>query len=167
MFLQYFYVVRGLLIMKNKVAFKFIVYLLISFVFIKVPAEAATNSAAIKQQQAVLVNTSNWILKQAFLNKTSGLQVQGRGTVGRLLSDDVNGDRHQRFILRLANKQTLLITHNIDIAPRLVGLKSGDTVTFYGQYEWNSKGGLIHWTHHDPDGNHVTGWLRYRGKIYQ
>jgi len=153
--------------LKNNNPYNIIVYLLISFIFIKVPAEAATDSAAIKHQQAVLVNTSNWILKQAFLNNTSGLQVQGRGTVGRLLSDDVSGDRHQRFILRLANKQTLLIAHNIDIAPRLVGLKSGDTVTFYGQNEWNSKGGLIHWTHHDPDGNHVTGWLRYRGKIYQ
>ena len=155
------------LLRTNKVSYKIIVYLLISFIFIKVSAEAATDSAAIKQQQAVLVNTSNWILKQAFLNKQSGLQLQGRGVVKRLLSDDVNGDRHQRFILRLANNQTLLIAHNIDIAPRLVGLKLGDTVIFYGQYEWNNKGGLIHWTHHDPDGNHVNGRLRFRGKVYQ
>jgi Protein of unknown function (DUF3465) len=153
--------------MRNKFPCKLIAYLLISLVFIKFPAEAATDSVAFKQQQAVLVNTSNWILKQAFLNKQSGLQVQGRGVVKRLLSDDVNGDRHQRFILRLGNNQTLLIAHNVDIAPRLVGLKLRDAVTFYGQYEWNSKGGVIHWTHHDPDGIHINGWLRFRGKFYQ
>jgi Protein of unknown function (DUF3465) len=153
--------------MKGKVSYKIIVYLLISFIFISVPVEATTDAANIKQQQAVLANTSNWILKQSFLNKKSGLQVKGQGIVSRLLSDDVNGDRHQRFILRLANKQTLLMAHNVDIAPRLVGLKLGNKVTFYGLYEWNSKGGLIHWTHHDPDGNHVNGWLRFRGKIYQ
>mgnify|MGYP002082865239 CR=1 FL=1 len=153
--------------MKNKVSCNIIVYLLISLIFINVPVEAATEAATIDQQQAVLTSTSNWILKQAFQNKKSGLQVQGRGVVKRLLSDDVNGDRHQRFILQLANKQTLLISHNIDIAPRLTGLRSGDKVAFYGLYEWNSKGGLVHWTHHDPDGNHVNGWLRFRGKIYQ
>lgn len=153
--------------MNNKVSYKIIVYLLISCIFSGTPAKAVTNSAAIKQQQATLLNTSNWILKQAFLNKKSGLQVQGRGIVKRLLSDDVNGDRHQRFILRLTNNQTLLIAHNIDIAPRLIGLKKGDTVTFYGLYEWNSQGGIIHWTHHDPDGSHINGWLRFRGKIYQ
>lgn len=121
--------------MKNTVPFKIIVYFLISCIFIGIPVRAATDSVAIKQQQATLLNTSNWILKQAFLNKKSGLQVQGRGIVKRLLSDDVNSDRHQRFILRLTNNQTLLIAHNIDIAPRLIGLKQGDTVTFYGLYE--------------------------------
>lgn len=153
--------------MKTKVFHKIIGYLLISLVFIHAPAEAATDAAALNQQQAALISTSDWILKQAFLNKKSGLQVKGRGVVSRLLSDDVNGDVHQRFILRLTSLQTLLIAHNVDIAPRLVGLKPGDTVTFYGQYEWNSQGGLIHWTHHDPDGRHIDGWLKFGGKIYQ
>jgi hypothetical protein len=152
---------------KFKVCFKFIAYFLVSVFFFQFPVEAAADSAGIKQQQAVLVNTSNWILKQAFQNQQSGLQVQGRGIVKRVLSDDINGDRHQRFILQLSSKQTLLIAHNIDIAPRLKGLKRGDKVTFYGLYEWNNKGGLIHWTHRDPDGIHVRGWLRFRGKLYQ
>jgi Protein of unknown function (DUF3465) len=153
--------------MKFPVCFKVIAYFLVSVFFFQFPVEVAADSAGIKQQQAVLVNTSNWILKQAFQNQQSGLQVQGRGIVKRVLSDDVNGDRHQRFILQLGSKQTLLIAHNIDIAPRLKGLKSGDKVTFYGLYEWNNKGGLIHWTHHDPDGIHVRGWLRFKGKLYQ
>jgi hypothetical protein len=43
----------------------------------------------------------------------------------------------------------------------------GDTVEFSGQYEWNSQGGVVHWTHHDPAGEHRAGWLKHRGVTYQ
>ncbi|MBL7004112.1 MAG: DUF3465 domain-containing protein [Gammaproteobacteria bacterium] len=68
--------------------------------------------------------------------------------------------RHQRFILRLANLQTILIAHNIDLAPRIKKLKVGDIVEFYGEYEWNKKGGVVHWTHKDTKNKHVHGWLK-------
>ena len=90
-----------------------------------------------------------------------------QGVVERVLSDDNDGDRHQRFILRLASGQTLLVAHNIDIAPRLNSLAPGDTVAFNGVYEWNAEGGVIHWTHHDPSGKHATGWLEYGGATYK
>jgi len=97
----------------------------------------------------------------------SGQQVQGSGTVTRVLSDDNDGSRHQRFILRIASGRTLLVAHNIDLAPRVASLKTGDTVAFYGEYEWNDKGGVIHWTHRDPQGRHVAGWLEHNGRRYQ
>ncbi|PKQ15700.1 MAG: hypothetical protein CVT67_08235 [Actinobacteria bacterium HGW-Actinobacteria-7] len=97
----------------------------------------------------------------------SGEQVQGVGTVTRVLSDDNDGSRHQRFIIELSSGQTLLIAHNIDLAPRLPGLKVGDTVEFYGEFETNPQGGVIHWTHRDPSGSHVAGWLKYKGATYQ
>src|SRR5215813_2166651 len=78
------------------------------------------------------------------------VQVEGEGTVIKLLPDDLEGDRHQRILLRLANGGTLLIAHNIDLAARVEGLREGDTVQFYGEFEWNDKGGVVHWTHHDP-----------------
>jgi hypothetical protein len=83
------------------------------------------------------------------------------------LSDDLDGSRHQRFILKLASGQTVLISHNMDLAPRIDSLRKGDMVEFYGEYEWNPKGGVVHWTHHDPNGRHVAGWLKHRGKTYQ
>lgn len=104
---------------------------------------------------------------RAFRNHTSGIEVEGEGTVIRLLDDDVNGPRHQRFIVELASGQTLLMTHNIDLAPRLNGLKSGDSVRFKGEYVWNAKGGMVHWTHHDPQGRHVAGWIQHNGRTYQ
>jgi hypothetical protein len=85
----------------------------------------------------------------------------------RVLADDLDGSRHQRFIVQLASGQTLLITHNIDIAPRISGLKAGDSVSFNGEYVWNEKGGVIHWTHHDPQGRHVAGWVIHDSKTYK
>lgn len=107
------------------------------------------------------------ILAAAFKDRLHDLQVQGRGTVVRLLADDADGVRHQRFIIRLESGQTLLVAHNIDIAPRVEGLAVGDDVSFSGVYEWSAEGGAVHWTHHDPDGRHAPGWLRHDGTTYQ
>ena len=110
---------------------------------------------------------TNDAIASAFREQRSGVDVVGRGVVTRVLADDTDGSRHQRFILRRDSGQTLLVAHNIDIAPRLVSLASGDVVEFKGVYEWNSKGGVIHWTHRDPNGAHQAGWLKYQGRTYQ
>ncbi len=96
-----------------------------------------------------------------------GRQATGSGTVVRVLSDDNDGSRHQRFILRLASGRTLLIAHNIDLAPRIHGIREGDTIEFNGEFRTNPQGGVIHWTHHDPQGQHPGGWLRHKGKTYR
>ena len=106
------------------------------------------------------------VFADAFSNQRSDIQVRQHGTIVAVLSDDTVGDRHQRMIVRLGNDQTLLIAHNIDLAPRVPDPLSGKTLGFYGEYEWNDEGGVIHWTHADPDGKHVNGWLEYEGKRY-
>ena len=112
-------------------------------------------------------STNDQAITNAFENHKSNIQVSGSGVVIRNLADDTNGSRHQKFILKLSTGQTLLISHNIDLAPRISSLRVGDTVNFYGVYEWNSKGGVVHWTHHDPRGSHVSGWLKHNGATYQ
>jgi hypothetical protein len=112
-------------------------------------------------------HNSDKILESAFKNRKDNLQVEGQGIVIKILPDDLAGTRHQRFIVRLSSGQTLLIAHNIDLAPRIISLRKGDQVFFYGVYEWNSKGGTIHWTHHDPEGRHIAGWIKHHGKKYQ
>ncbi|WP_280540355.1 DUF3465 domain-containing protein [Chromohalobacter sp. 11-W] len=106
-------------------------------------------------------------LREAYQQHHSGLQVEARGEVVRVLPDDDEGSRHQRFILRLSSGQTVLVAHNIDLAPRIEGLRVGDTVGFFGEYEWNPEGGVVHWTHRDPGGDHLDGWLEYRGQRYR
>ena len=110
---------------------------------------------------------SDSIIAEAYESRTSNLQVGGSGEVSRILGDDVDGSRHQRFILRLGSGQTLLIAHNIDLAPRVSPIREGDLVEFFGEYEWNDQGGVIHWTHRDPQERHVAGWLRHQGRTYQ
>ena len=114
-----------------------------------------------------LAGDSDTVFANAFENGKSGIQSEGNGIVIKVLPEDNDGSRHQRFILRLDSGQTLLIAHNIDLAPRISSLKKGDAVSFYGVYEWNPKGGVIHWTHHDPDGRHVAGWLQHNDRKYQ
>jgi hypothetical protein len=104
---------------------------------------------------------------RAFAERTSDLEVEGQGTVVQLLTDDTSGARHQRFIVQLASGQTLLIVHDIDIAPRVGSLQVGHTVSFKGEYVWNAQGGLVHWTHHDPAGSHEAGWIEYDGQTYE
>lgn len=106
-------------------------------------------------------------LQQAFRDHRSDIQIQGEGVVIKLLPDDNHGSRHQRFILRLRSGQTLLIAHNIDLAPKIESLRVGDTVSFYGEYEWSEKGGAVHWTHRDPGRRHADGWLKVAGQVYQ
>lgn len=103
----------------------------------------------------------------SFDQSHSNRQVQGEGVVVKVLPDDNTGSRHQKFILKLSSGQTVLVTHNIDLAPRVSSISPGDTVAFNGEYEWNEKGGVVHWTHHDPNGKHEAGWLKAAGRTYQ
>ena len=101
-----------------------------------------------------------------FNKRDTGTWIDVRGSVTRLLSDDQDGSRHQRFIIDIGNRETLLIAHNIDLADR-VPLGMGDRVQVRGMYEWNDLGGLVHWTHHDPLGIEDGGYVRYRRRDYQ
>ena len=129
------------------------------------PGNAFTSSSVTGQQN--VNNAGEQAIRKAFENHSSNLQVEGSGKVIKILQDDTRAPRHQRFILNLDNGITLLVAHNIDLAKRINDLKVGDAVSFKGEYEWNKKGGVLHWTHLDPQGSHAAGWLRHNGQTYQ
>ncbi|EGQ8616876.1 DUF3465 domain-containing protein, partial [Vibrio cholerae] len=114
---------------------------------------------------SVGLHANDAVLQQAYQSQQSDLQVQGFGQVVKVLPDDNDGSKHQKFILKLNSGQTLLVAHNIDLAPRIPNLKVGDSVEFYGEYEWNKKGGVLHWTHKDPQNRHAHGWLKHNGQV--
>ena len=87
-------------------------------------------------------------------------------TVYRLLPDDNEGSRHQRLLARTDGGHSLLIVHNIDLARR-VPADVGDRLDVRGQFEWTDKGGLVHWTHHDPQGRHAGGYIDFGGTRYR
>jgi hypothetical protein len=138
------------------------------FTLVPVPHTPASPAAeAHSGVSAPARDSDDAAIENAFANRIGSLQVAGQGTVVKMLPDDTNGSRHQRFVVRLNSGRTLLVTHNIDLAPRIDSLRAGDTVAFYGEYEWNPKGGVIHWTHHDPQGRHSAGWIKHDGQTYQ
>jgi hypothetical protein len=106
-------------------------------------------------------------ITRAFENRQSDVPVEGRGTVVRLLPDDTAGSRHQRFIVRLDSGTTVLIAHAVDVAGRVSPLEVGDELSFRGEYVWNPKGGIVHWTHHDPEGRHTPGWIRCGDRTFE
>jgi hypothetical protein len=127
------------------------------------------------RQVPVSVNPSNpqdyvddaMRLQRAYENKQSDLIVTLTARVIRTLGDDNEGSRHQRFLIETSQGQSVLVAHNIDLAKRLDGLSSGDQVRIKGEYEWNDKGGVLHWTHHDPKGRHEDGWIEWRGERFE
>lgn len=126
----------------------------------------ATPTAA-ESRTGISVEAADETISQLYENRQSDVQVQGKGIVSRIIKDDTEGSRHQRFILELNSGQSLLVAHNVDVAPRLEGLEVGDTVEFYGEYYYNEEGGGIHWTHRDSDGHHEDGWLLWNGTYYE
>lgn len=105
-------------------------------------------------------------LDRAFADQRSNLQVTVAAEVERVLPDDRKGSPHQRFLIRLPSALSVLVAHNLDLAPR-VPLAVGDTVEIAGEYEWNEKGGVLHWTHHDPKHRHAGGYIRLHGQEYR
>jgi len=88
------------------------------------------------------------------------------GKVVKILKDDLIGSRHQKFLVSPTSDITLLVAHNIDLASR-VPVNKGDSISLYGRYEWNNRGGVMHWTHHDPKGKKKGGWIKVNGKTYR
>ena len=151
------------MVMRSKFHWAIAILIAVAAVYVALPPEVHHPSGNVLPG----VTKQDPDIAQLFSERRSGVVVEGAGSVERLLPDDLDGSRHQRFILRLAPGSTLLVSHNIDLAPRIQSLRIGDEVHFRGQYEWNELGGVVHWTHHDPTGKRPGGWLRHAGKIYK
>lgn len=108
-------------------------------------------------------------LVEAHAKRQSKVWMTVKAKVIKRLRDDNKGHRHQQFLAKPTKGPTLKIAHNIDLAP-YVPLKEGDTVWMRGRYEWNAKGGVLHWTHHDPRKPNrqdpKEGWIELKGKRY-
>lgn len=147
------------LLMKKLLVALFIVLVVFTIIMI--------NSSNLFNPLLVCSENKQELIRYFFDNRLSGEEVCGQGKVLYTLSDDKKGTPHQKFIVKLPSGHKLLIVHNLAIASRIKHLQEGEYIEFKGEYEWNSKGGLVHWTHRDPNGNHEEGWIKYDGKIYQ
>ena len=106
------------------------------------------------ENQSALLNK----IRSAKEDTNSRFWMAAEGTVIKNLKDDLKGSKHQKFLIKLASDVTLLVAHNIDLAPR-APVQKGDRIKIKGRYEWNNRGGVLHWTHHDPKGKKEGGWI--------
>ncbi len=109
--------------------------------------------------------STNSDLIDAINMQRNDVLVEFEAEVIKLLRDDNHGSKHQKFIVQ-HGIHTLLIAHNIDLAPR-VPIVVGDHLTINGEYEWNDRGGVVHWTHHDPQNRRAGGWIELDGKKFK
>ncbi len=105
-------------------------------------------------------------IDKAYRDKKSEVWLEQSGVVTKLLRDDLEGKKHQKWLVRIESGLTVLFAHNIDIAPR-IPLRPGDKIEFRGRYEYSDRGGVMHWTHKHPTGYHSGGWIDYKGKRYR
>ncbi len=124
---------------------------------------------ATSQPKRVAAVATSPRIGQAYREHLTHVWVEDSGTVTRFLREDTKRPRHERFVVRIdgADDLTVMIAHNIDLAPR-VPCKRGDAVSFRGEYIWSEQGGIVHWTHRDPQGGKNSGgWIRWRDFVYR
>lgn len=105
-------------------------------------------------------------LGKAIAKHESSVWVEVECDVVKLLPDDTETPKHQKFLVEVVSGDTLLVAHNIDTAPR-VPLKVGQSIVIRGRYEWSDKGGLLHFTHRDSDKGRPRGWIEAGGRRYE
>jgi len=103
-------------------------------------------------------------IMDAAANQRAGITVEHWGTVTKLVDEE--GGTLQKFVVTLENGHILLVAHDTAIAPR-IPLAVDDTVEFRGRYDWNALGGLVYYTHHDPQMVREDGWVKHKGKAYR
>lgn len=135
---------------------------------------SSTSATAVTKQENTLrlkplqgVERQTLTAFEAYQAKKSDVFIEDQGTVAKLLPDDNKGARHQKFLVKIATGQTLLFAHNIDLAARIENIAVGDTIIFRGEYVYNPKGGVIHWTHHDPKNQITGGWIKHQNQEYR
>jgi hypothetical protein len=119
------------------------------------------NAPSIKNQAQVFTK-----IRTQRDNTHARFWLETEGNVIKLLKDDTKGNPHQKFLIKLAPDITLLVAHNIALAKR-VPIQQGDTIKIRARYEWNNRGGVLHWTHHDPKGKQQGGWIYADGAYYK
>lgn len=151
----------------SKIVYLFLIWVVFLTACQSDQTDSVAESSAENQSTAAVGITPDADLKFYFDNEISGEYVNVYATVIKSLADDNEGSRHQKFLIQLKSGQTLLVAHNIDLARRIENLTVGDEIRVAGQYEWNNRGGVIHWTHLDPDGSHIGGQIEHQSVIYQ
>jgi hypothetical protein len=112
----------------------------------------------------------NGAVYDAWRTHRSRIEVTASGSVAHLLGTRVGpSGPHEGFLLHLNGAAgrglTVRVEDNVDLTGP-IPLDEGDSVEVHGEYIYDPRGGLIHYTHLDPRGRHEPGYVRVNGKVY-
>ncbi len=104
-------------------------------------------------------------VQAACLRGATHAELRASGTVRRVLGiqHGRNGS-HEGFIFVTDAPAQYRVEDNIDLTG-YIPLRTGEHIELQGQYECND--GVIHWTHRDPSGRHIAGFIKADGRTYQ
>jgi len=106
------------------------------------------------------------LLGEAIAARRQEVWVEFEAAVTKVLADDEEAPRHQRFLVRTDDGDSILVAHNIDVSDR-VPVKAGQRIRLKGRYEWNDRGGVLHWTHRESGRGRSRGWIEVGGRRYE
>lgn len=87
-------------------------------------------------------------------------------TVTKLMPDDNDGSRHQRFYAKLSDNSEVYIVYSLEYGRVRVPVNVGSIIGVGGEYRWTKFGGLLHWVHEDHRDQRPDGYVEVRGVRY-
>ncbi|MDP3509818.1 MAG: DUF3465 domain-containing protein [Candidatus Melainabacteria bacterium] len=86
--------------------------------------------------------------------------------IKKLLREEDYREPHQRFLLILSNGTTVLVANDLQYGT-YAPVQEGNVVRIHGEYIWNERGGVLHWTHKSDEPRHESGYIDFNGMRYQ
>jgi hypothetical protein len=87
-------------------------------------------------------------------------------TVVKILPDDTQGRKHQKWIFALDNGRQVMAVYNSDFSDERIPVQVGQKMSLGGQFIWDRGGGLLHWLHADPKNRRPDGYVEIGGVVY-
>lgn len=117
-------------------------------------------------------DAGNRQIYEAWRAGRSKVEVQATGSIARILGErSGESGPHQGFLLHLTGPGghglTVRIESNLALIRAFPALRDGEAAVVRGEYEFDRRGGVIHWTHHDPRGRHPAGFVEVGGRRYE
>ncbi|MBD5654093.1 MAG: DUF3465 domain-containing protein [Candidatus Eremiobacteraeota bacterium] len=120
---------------------------------------------------ATSADAGNGAIYDAWRAGRSHVEVTASGTIARVLGTRPGRiSAHEGFLLHLRGAAgrglTVRVEDNVDFTGA-IPLQPGADVVARGEYVYDSRGGIVHYTHRDPRGRHAAGYVETGGKLYQ
>lgn len=117
-----------------------------------------------------VANEGNSVVYDAWRAQRSHVEVTASGVIARDLGTRSGvSAAHEGFLLHLAGASgrglTVRVEANVDFTGAMP-IAAGEPVVVRGEYEFDPRGGVIHWTHRDPRGRHPDGFIQIQNKRY-